>query len=77
MRKTYGIVMVALHRDSSTLREGDGIGTFRCRVACAGRAYSVGRPGARLQDRNFVVVTTEFPTGESRPHKVMYAGVFS
>ncbi|HOP18226.1 MAG TPA: SLC13 family permease, partial [Gammaproteobacteria bacterium] len=27
-------------------------------------------------DRNFVVVTTEFPHEESRPHKVMYAGVF-
>ena len=45
MRKTYGIAMIALHRDGETLREGDDIRSIPGRRR-AGRAHAVGRPGA-------------------------------
>ena len=77
MRKTYGIAMVALHRDGNTLREGDSIRDVPLQGGDALVVHTQWDALARLQkDRNFVVVTTEFPHEESRPHKVMYAGVF-
>jgi len=77
MRKTYGIAMVGLHRNGKTLREGDDIRNIPLQ---AGDTLVVHTPWdvlARLEkDRNFVVVTTEFPHEELRPHKVGWAGVF-
>ena len=77
MRKTYGIAMVALHRTDKTYGEGDGI---RDMPFLAGDTLVVFTPWdalARLEhDRNFVVVTTEYPHEELRPHKVLWAGVF-
>jgi len=77
MRKTYGIAMVALHRNGETLREGEGI---RDLPLAAGDTLVVHTPWdvlARLEkDRNFVVVTTEYPHEELRPHKVGWAGLF-
>jgi len=77
MRKTYGIAMVALHRDGETLREGDSIRDLPLQGGDTLIVHTQWDALARLQkDRNFVVVTTEFPHEESRPHKVAYAGVF-
>jgi len=77
MRKTYGIAMVALHRDGETLREGDSIRDIPLQGGDTLIVHTQWDALARLQkDRNFVVVTTEFPHEESRPHKVAYAGVF-
>jgi di/tricarboxylate transporter len=77
MRKTYGIAMVALHRDGATLREGDSIRDIPLQGGDTLIVHTQWDALARLQkDRNFVVVTTEFPHEESRPHKVAYAGVF-
>ena len=77
MRKTYGIAMVALHRNGETLREGEGI---RDLPLAAGDTLVVHTPWdvlARLEkDRNFVVVTTEYPHEELRPNKVGWAGLF-
>ncbi len=77
MRKTYGISMLALHRGGETYREGDGI---RDMPLQAGDTLIVHTPWdalARLEkDRNFVVVTTDYPHEELRPHKVGWAGVF-
>ena len=77
MRKTYGIAMVALHRQGQTYREGDGI---RDMTLEAGDTLVVHTPWealARLEKNpNFVVVTTEFPHEELRPHKVGWAALF-
>ncbi|MEW6513084.1 MAG: SLC13 family permease [Pseudomonadota bacterium] len=71
LRKTYGLALVALHRAGNTLREGDGI---RDMPFQAGDALIVHTPWSSLAhletDKNFVVVTTEYPHEELRPHKV-------
>jgi di/tricarboxylate transporter len=77
MRKTYGIAMVALHRGGETLREGDGIRDLPLQ---AGDTLVVHTPWLALdrlkKDKNFVVITTEYPHEESRPNKVVPAMVF-
>ena len=77
MRKTYGIAMVALHRDGETLREGDDIRNMPLEAGDTIVVHTSWDALARLQrDKNFVVVTTEFPHEETRPHKVLWAGLF-
>ncbi|MGB5450847.1 MAG: SLC13 family permease [Sedimenticolaceae bacterium] len=77
MRKTYGIAMVALHRDGNTLHEGESIRDMPLKAGDTLVVHTSWNALARLQkDRNFVVVTTEFPHEELRPQKVLYAGVF-
>jgi di/tricarboxylate transporter len=77
LRKSYGIAMVGLHRVDKTFAEGDGI---RDMPFLAGDTLVVFTPWdalARLEhDRNFVVVTTEYPHEELRPHKVRAALFF-
>lgn len=74
MRKTYGISMLAIHRNGETLREGNDI---RNLPLAAGDTLIVHTPWnalARLEpDPDFVVVTTEYPHEEQRPHKVGWA----
>jgi len=77
MRKTYGIAMVALHRNGETLREGDGIRDLPLQAGDTLVVHTTWEALARLeQNRNFVVVTTEFPHEELRPKKVYWAGLF-
>jgi len=77
MRKTYGIAMVALHRDGGTLKEGENIRSIPLKAGDTLVVHTAWDALARLQkDRNFVVVTTEFPHEELRPQKVLYAGIF-
>ncbi|MCU7845908.1 MAG: SLC13 family permease [Candidatus Thiodiazotropha sp. (ex Monitilora ramsayi)] len=77
MRKTYGIAMIGLHRNGETLREGDDI---RNLPLMAGDTLVVHTPWDALsrieKDKNFVVVTTEYPHEELRPHKVGWAALF-
>ena len=77
LRKTYGIAMVALHRNGETLREGDGIRDLPLQAGDTLVVHTTWEALARLeQNRNFVVVTTEFPHEELRPKKVYWAGLF-
>ncbi len=77
MRKSYGIAMVALHRDGETLREGDDIRSMPLQGGDTLVVHTQWDALARLQkDRNFVVITTEFPHEELRPTKLLHAGVF-
>ena len=77
MRKTYGMAMIGLHRDGETLREGDDIRNMPLQ---AGDTLIVHTPWNVLtrieKDKNFVVVTTEYPHEEMRPHKVGWAALF-
>lgn len=78
MRKTYGVAMIGLHRDGTTMREGEDI---RNMPFHAGDTLVVHTPWYALQrietDRDFVVVTTEYPREEElRPHKILPAAIF-
>ncbi|MDX9994959.1 MAG: SLC13 family permease [Rhodocyclaceae bacterium] len=77
MRKTYGISMTALHRGGETLREGDGIRDIPLQAGDAIVAHTTWEALAHLErDKNFVVVTTEYPHEELRPNKVRPALFF-
>lgn len=77
MRKRYGLSMVALHRGGETLHEGEGIRDLPLQAGDTLVAHTTWDSLARLaKDRNFVVVTTEYPHEELRPHKVTAAGTF-
>ncbi len=77
MRKRYGLSMVALHRDGKTLREGEGIRDLALKAGDAIVGHTTWAALARLEkDRDFVVVTTEYPHEELRPQKLGWAGLF-
>lgn len=77
LRKTYGIAMVALHRNGETLHEGDHIRDLPLKAGDTLVVHTTWDSLARLEsDRNFVVVTTEYPHEETRPQKVGWAGLF-
>jgi len=77
MRKAYGLAMVALHRDGETLVEGDNIRDIPFEAGDTILAFTTWRALAHLEkDRNFVVVTTEYPREEIRPNKVGWASFF-
>ena len=76
MRRTYGLSIVALHRLGKTYRKDD----VRDMPLQAGDTLIAHTPWAALakleKDRNFVVVTSEYPKEETRPHKVYWALTF-
>jgi len=77
MRKTYGIALVALHRTGKTYREGEGIRDMPLQAGDTLVVHTSWDALARLEkNRDFVVVTTEYPHEETRPHKVGAALVF-
>ena len=77
MRKTYGLAMVAIHRDAETLFEGESIRDIPLEAGDTMLAHTKWKTLAHLEgDRNFVIVTSEYPREESRPNKVGWAGLF-
>ena len=77
LRKTYGTALVALHRNGETLREGDNIRNLPFEAGDTLVVHTSWAALARLEtDSNFVVVTTEYPHEDVRPHKVGWAGLF-
>jgi di/tricarboxylate transporter len=77
MRKTYGLAMIGLHRGGKTMREGDDIRSIPFQAGDTLVVHTTWEVLARIEkDRNFVVVTTEFPHEELRPHKLVPAGIF-
>jgi di/tricarboxylate transporter len=76
-RQTFGLAMIGLHRNGKTLREGENIRNLPFQ---AGDTLIVHAPWDVLprieKDKNFVVITTEYPHEESRPHKVKCAATF-
>ena len=77
MRKVYGIAMVALHRNGETMREGDDIRSIPFVAGDTLVVHTTWDALARLEkDRNFVVITTEYPREELRPNKVGWAALF-
>jgi len=77
MRKTYGISVLAIHRQGQTTGEGEGVRDIPLQGGDTLICHVAWDQLARLEhDRNFVVVTTEYPHEELRPHKVRYALIF-
>ncbi len=71
LRKTYGLSIVALHRAGKTLREGDGIRDLRLQAGDALVVHTTWSALAHLErDRNFAIITSDYPHEELRPHKV-------
>lgn len=77
MRKTYGLALVAIHRDGETLFEGENIRDMPFETGDTLLVHTKWKDLAHLEsDRNFVIVTTEYPREETRPNKVGWAGLF-
>ena len=77
MRKTYGLAMVALHRDGETFVEGENIRQMPFETGDTLLAFTTWRALAHLEgNRNFVIVTADYPREETRPHKVGWASFF-
>ncbi|MFK5984517.1 MAG: SLC13 family permease [Pseudomonadota bacterium] len=77
LRKTYGLAMVALHREGETLGTGEGIRDLPFQAGDTLVVHTLWADLARItKDKNFVVVTTEYPHDETRPKKVAWAGIF-
>ncbi len=71
LRKAYGLAMIGLHRDGETHREGDDIRDMPFEAGDTLIVHVAWDALARLEkDKNFVVVTTEYPHEETRPHKL-------
>ena len=78
MRKTYGLALIGLHRDGETLREGDDIRNMAFHPGDTLVVHTAWNALERIEkDRDFVVVTTEYPREEEvRPHKILPASIF-
>lgn len=78
MRKTYGLAILAIHRGGETTREGDGVRDMQLQAGDTLVGHIMWDSLARLEKdhKNFVVVTTEYPHEETRPHKLGFALFF-
>ncbi len=77
LRKRYGVSLVGLHRGGETKREGDGIRDIPFQAGDVLVVHTTWETLHRLQkNRNFVIMTTEYPHEELRPQKVGWALAF-
>ncbi|MCH2096743.1 MAG: SLC13 family permease, partial [Rhodobacteraceae bacterium] len=84
MRKTYGLGLLAIHRSGDTLslvetaeHAATNISAEPFRAGDTLVAFTAWDSLARLtRDRDFVVVTSDFPMEEIRPNKVTWALLF-
>ena len=78
MRKTYGLALIGLHRNGETMREGQDIRNMPFNAGDTLVVHTAWNALERIEkDRDFVVVTTEYPHEEDmRPHKILPAMLF-
>lgn len=78
MRKTYGLSVMAIHRGGETIREGTGVRDLPFQAGDTLVCHTSWDSLTRLKkdSKNFIVVTTEYPHEESRPHKLGFALFF-
>ncbi len=78
MRKAYGLAMIGLHRNGETMREGDDIRSIPLQAGDTLVVHTAWSALERIEDnRDFVVVTSEYPKAEQlRPEKLLAAVVF-
>jgi di/tricarboxylate transporter len=77
MRKTYGMTLLALHRQNKTLREDDDVGNLPFQAGDVLVVHSMWEALERLDhNRHFLIIVTDYPHEELRPHKVGPALLF-
>jgi len=78
MRKTYGLSLLAINRGGETISfETGGVRNTPLRAGDALVVHATWEDLARLErNRDFVIVTTEYPHEELRPSKVPHALLF-
>jgi di/tricarboxylate transporter len=77
MRKQYGLSTLAIHRHGETIHKGEGVRDLPFEAGDTLVCYVNWENLVRLEkDRNFVIVTTEYPREETRPQKVLPALFF-
>jgi di/tricarboxylate transporter len=77
MRKTYGLSLLGLHRGEETIEAGHGVRDIPLQAGDTLIVHTSWIALARLEkDRDFVIVTTEYPREEERPHKLIAALIF-
>jgi len=77
LRKTHGISMITLHRDGHTMREVEDIRNIPYHSGDTLVVHTTWNALMRLEkNKNFVVITSEYPHEELRPHKALWAGIF-
>ncbi len=77
LRKTYGLALIGLHRNGETLREGEDIRNLPLAAGDTLVVHTGWDALVRLEsNRDFVVVTTEYPKEEARPQKLIPALIF-
>lgn len=75
MRKTYGLSVLAIHRGDETLRHG--LRDLPLKAGDTMACHCNWDALARVEkDRDFAVVTSEYPHEELRPHKLHFALLF-
>lgn len=74
LRNVYGLSLMALHRAGETSIAGQGVRAIEFMPGDTLVCHSSWEALARLEkDRNFVVMTGNYPKEEMRPHKVGWA----
>ncbi|MES9899382.1 MAG: SLC13 family permease [Sedimenticola sp.] len=78
MRKTYGLALIGLHRNETTMRDDEDIRNMPLHAGDTLVVHTAWNALERIEkDRDFVVVTTEYPREEEmRPHKILPAAIF-
>ena len=78
LRKSYGLSLMVINRGGETItREGGGVRETPLQAGDAMVVHTTWTDLTRLEsDRNFVVVTTEYPHEDLRPNKLGWAGLF-
>lgn len=74
LRNVYGLSLMALHRSGETAKAGQGVRAIEFEPGDTLVCHTSWDSLARLErDRNFVVMTQNYPKEELRPHKVNWA----
>ena len=74
LRNVYGLTLMALHRSGETSKAGQGVRAIEFEPGDTLVCHTAWDSLARLErDRNFVVMTQNYPKEELRPHKVNWA----
>ncbi len=78
MRKVFGIAMIGFHRNGKTMKEGDDIRNIEFQAGDTIVCHTTWKNLEHIEkNKNFVVVTTEYPRAEDeRPQKVKWAALF-
>lgn len=77
LRKTYGLALLGLNRGEHTTEAGEGVRDIPFQAGDALVVHTAWDALARLKgDRDFVIVTADFPHEELRPHKLAPAIIF-